>query len=396
MLFILVGAFFGVVAGMSKSAVLAAAAGHVAHIFKNLLELVSIPIIFLSITATISGMSDRKDVMHIGLRVLRYTVATTLAAAGVGLGMLLLINPAGSSSAVTAVKAGAPAAASGEYLSFLLSIVPANFIQALSSSSNVTSVVFLALLLSAAILTLPDEQRKTLHNGFSALFAAMLAVTQFILALMPLGVWAFVTLFVVSLSSQQADLIPVGWYVVTVLGANFIQGMVVLPLFMFFKGINPFRLFTAFRPALAVAFFSKSSNATLPLTIKCARDNAGIKPAVANFTLPLCATINMNGCAAFILITVMFVGMSHGMTFTMCDMLMWIILATVAAVGNAGVPMGCFFLASAFLAHLQLPLHLMGVILPIYALIDMVETALNVWSDSCVAAAVDRDLGGMQ
>ena len=100
----------------------------------------------------------------------------------------------------------------------------------------------------------------------------------------------------------------------------------------------------------------------------------------------------MNGCAAFILITVLFVAASSGMQLSAFDLLAWVLLSTLAAVGNAGVPMGCFFLTSAFLSHLHLPLELMGLILPIYALIDMVETALNVWSDSCVTAVVDKEL----
>jgi len=395
MILVVGGALLGVMAGLSGNAFLATMAESIAHIFKNLLEMVSIPVIFLSITATITGMRNKSDIKHIGLRVLRYTVVTTLVAAGVGLLLFLLINPSGAGLAAQNAPSAASLASHG-YLSFFLSIVPSNVIDAFSSGGSVTSVVFFALILSAAILTLPDEERFLLHRGFSALFNALLAVTQFILALMPLGVWAFVTQFVLSLQSDQTSLVGIGWYIAVVLGANLLQAFVVLPLFLFIKGIDPFKMFAAFRPALAVAFFSKSSNATLPLTIKCARDNAGITPEVADFTLPLCATINMNGCAAFILITVLFVGTSHGMVFTIPDMIAWIVLATIAAVGNAGVPMGCFFLTSAFLVHLHVPLTMMGVILPIYTLIDMVETAVNVWSDSCVATVVDKDLADIR
>ena len=130
----------------------------------------------------------------------------------------------------------------------------------------------------------------------------------------------------------------------------------------------------------------------LPVTLDCAQNRAGIRPEIAKFVLPLCSTINMNGCAAFILITILFVATSHGVIITPFDMAIWVGVATVAAVGNAGVPMGCFFLTSAFLAHMQIPLHLMGVILPLYTLLDMVETSLNVWSDSCVAAVVNREV----
>jgi Na+/H+-dicarboxylate symporter len=99
----------------------------------------------------------------------------------------------------------------------------------------------------------------------------------------------------------------------------------------------------------------------------------------------------MNGCAAFILTTVLFVSMSNGMVFSPAEMVGWIFIATIAAVGNAGVPMGCYFLSSAFLAAMNVPLNILGVILPFYTIIDMVETAINVWSDSCVATIVDKD-----
>ena len=165
-----------------------------------------------------------------------------------------------------------------------------------------------------------------------------------------------------------------------------------LPLFLKWKGISPIKTARGMMRALTIAFLSKSSNATLPITIECAQTNLKVSKRVANFSLPLCAVINMNGCAAFILITVLFVSMSHGVIFSMTDMLLWVIIATIAAIGNAGVPMGCYFLASALLTSMGVPLYIMGIILPIYTLIDMVETALNVWSDACVAVVVNEEL----
>jgi len=145
-------------------------------------------------------------------------------------------------------------------------------------------------------------------------------------------------------------------------------------------------------PALSVAFFTKSSAAALPMAMRCAEENLKVSRKVAGFTLPLCTTINMNGCAAFILITVLFVSMSNGIVYTPAEMIVWIFVSTIAAVGNAGVPMGCYFLSGAFLAAMNVPLNILGVILPFYTIIDMIETAVNVWSDSCVAAVVDKEI----
>ena len=113
---------------------------------------------------------------------------------------------------------------------------------------------------------------------------------------------------------------------------------------------------------------------------------------VSRFVLPICTTINMNGCAAFIFITVIYLMQNAGIEITFGTMLAWIFIATVAAIGNAGVPMGCFFLSMSLLASMDVPILLMGLILPIYNVIDMLETSLNVWSDSCVANMVNRDV----
>src|SRR5262249_37762809 len=147
-----------------------------------------------------------------------------------------------------------------------------------------------------------------------------------------------------------------------------IQAFVVLPGFLRANGLSSIRLAKQMLPALSVAFFSKSSSAALPMAMRCAEENAGISRKVASFSLPLCTTINMNACAAFILITVLFVSMSHGAVYSGMEMALWVLIATIAAIGNAGVPMGCYFMASAFLAAMNMPLNILGIILPFYTL----------------------------
>ncbi len=142
-------------------------------------------------------------------------------------------------------------------------------------------------------------------------------------------------------------------------------------------------------PALSVAFFSKSSAGTLPITIETAEKNLGMSPKVSRFVLPLCTSINMNGCAAFIFTTVIYLMQNNGMEISIMTMLLWIFIATIAAIGNAGVPMGCFFLSASLLTSMNVPIVLLGLILPFYSIIDMIETALNVWSDTCVAKVID-------
>jgi Na+/H+-dicarboxylate symporter len=181
-----------------------------------------------------------------------------------------------------------------------------------------------------------------------------------------------------------------GKYFLVVVSANVVQGLVVLPLWLLLKGINPLKAFRGMLPALSLAFFSKSSAAALPVTMEMAEKILHIRRETARFVLPLCTTINMNGCAAFIFTTVTYLMQNHGFPVTPLSMVLWIFIATIAAVGNAGVPMGCFMLSTSLLSSMGVPTRLMGIILPFYGIIDMVETALNVWSDSCVTTAVDR------
>ena len=183
-----------------------------------------------------------------------------------------------------------------------------------------------------------------------------------------------------------------GKYTAVVIGGNLIQFFLVLPLFLAARGLNPVKVFRRMSPALAVALFTKSSAATLPVTIASAEQNMRINPAISRFLLPICCTINMNGCAAFILVTSLFVMQNAGMELTLGGMIAWLFVAVLSAIGNAGVPMGCYFLTLSLMSGIGAPIGLMGIILPIYTIIDMIETAENVWSDSCVASMTQHDL----
>ncbi len=208
---------------------------------------------------------------------------------------------------------------------------------------------------------------------------------------MPIAIWAFMTLLVIEIQQKSSEVSGLWIYLGVIVLANLIQGIVVIPLILKARGLSPWQIAKGGWNALLVAFFTKSSNATLPISLKLAKEKLGIRSEVAHFTLPLCTVINMNGCAAFILTTVLFVAGVNGHMFSSLDLAFWVLMAVLAAVGNAGVPMGCFFLSSAFLISMNVPLTIMGLILPFYTLIDMEETVLNVWSDLSVTSIVDRE-----
>lgn len=376
----------GLLTGYLHNPTLYSIADSVSVVFINLLKLVSLPIIFLSIVSTASGMESLDEIKSLGKKVIKYTLLTTILAATVALILFVAIDPVSANVQAEALVEGG---SQPGYLAYLLKAIPSNIVQPFSEN-NVIGVLFLAILLSVASLALPSSNRQTLHHFFSSLYAAVMKVTTWVVLLMPFAIWAFIALFIKDLKNGL-EFKSLALYLTVVIAANLIQAFIVLPTLLKWKGISPVKTARAMMPALSMAFFTKSSAAALPAAMRCAEENVGIQPKVARFTLPLCTTINMNGCAAFILTTVLFVSMSNGMVYSPAEMIGWIFIATIAAVGNAGVPMGCYFLSSAFLAAMNVPLNILGVILPFYTLIDMVETAINVWSDSCVATIVDKD-----
>jgi Na+/H+-dicarboxylate symporter len=357
----------------------------VSDIFIRLLQFLSLPLLFFALVSTLSGLDNWRELATLGRQILKYTLFTTYIAALIGLLFLLILEPQVTHEFQEAVIL--PEITHNSYWQFLWKIIPNNFFQAFVEN-NVMGVAFIGILLGLSILKLDDKQKETCKELFSGLFSALLNMAQLIIALMPLGVWAFVTLLVQETLVKPEQFQTLMLYTACVLGANVVQGVVVLPLLLKSKGISPGHTFKGVLPALTTAFFTKSSSATLPVTLKCLKERLHIDTKTANTVTPLCTVVNMNGCAAFIVITVLFVSMHAGIHFSAPEMLLWTVMATIAAVGNAGIPMGCYFLTSAFLVSMNVPLTVLGWILPIYVIIDMVETALNVWSDVCITSII--------
>jgi Na+/H+-dicarboxylate symporter len=384
-----VATILGLLAGYLHSPTIFAVANVTSEIFINFLKLVSLPIIFLSIVSNASAMESVAEIKILGKKVIKYTLLTTVMAATIALILFVLVDPVRSQIISNAPDSAQMTDQPG-YLKYLLKSIPSNFVQPFAEN-HVIGVLFIAIIFSLSILSLPKENRVVLHSLFSSLYASVMKITAWIVKLMPLAVWSFLTLFIKDMH-EGLEIKSLALYLGCVVAANLIQGIIVLPAFLKIKKISPVQMFKGMLPALSLAFFTKSSSATLPMAMKCAEENIKISPKVSGFAFPLCTSINMNGCAAFILTTVLFVSMSNGIVYSPLEMVMWIFIATIAAVGNAGVPMGCYFLSSAFLAAMDVPLNILGVILPFYTLIDMLETSVNVWSDACVTAVVDKEV----
>ncbi len=355
----------------------------VSHLFIHALKLIGLPLVFFSIASSLSEMGSVGELKSLAKSVVFYTLLTTVFAALVALSFFLLIDPAGVQ---LSFKGGLSSNfAFGKWFS---NIIPENFFSAFIEN-NVLAVALMAFALGLSTLVLEEKHKLFLRSFFSAFFAILLRIAGGIACFVPLAVFAFSYQLAQSIQSKEADIHLLFLYFLTVILANLFQGLVVLPALLLLKGLSPFACFRSFLPALTIAFFTRSSAAALPTTLHCARDRA-VSKKVADFTLPLCSVVNMNACAAFILITVLFVSSLAGASYSCLELLIWVFVATLAALGNAGVPMGCYFLASAFLAGMDVPLEVMGLILSIYPFIDMLETALNVWSDSCITCLIDK------
>jgi Na+/H+-dicarboxylate symporter len=280
------------------------------------------------------------------------------------------------------------------YYSHILSVVPNNIVRPFLEG-NVLSLLLLAFAVGIALSKLPDSENKAVvTRGLLGLQELLFLLIRWLIWTLPIGIVAFSAQLSAQVSAGVvAD--SIGKYTLVVLGGNVIQFFVVLPLLLLARGLNPVHVMGRMMPAVLMALFTKSSAATLPVTMETAEQRLGVRREIARFVLPICTTINMNGCAAFILITSLFIMQNGGTALTLPTILLWILISVVSAVGNAGVPMGCYFLTLSLMSGIGAPVAVLGIILPIYAIIDMVETAENVWSDSCVAAIVDKETAGL-
>lgn len=353
----------------------------ISEIFVKIFKCLSLPLISLSLLVTITGYDTDHTITKLGKKVVSYTIGTTIVATVISCILYLIFNPASQSVHIEEPMSLA-VIEGNSYWNHLNDLVPSNIFEPFMKH-QVMSVLLMTIVLACAVRFIPNkDQKASIVNAFQGLHSIFMTLTKWVVILIPVALYGFVTVSILEFN-KGLDLSNIGQYLIVIVLANLIQGIIILPLWLKWKDISPLQTAQAMMPALSLAFFSKSSSGTLPVTIDCLT-KLNVTPKIAQFVLPLCTTINMNGCAAFIFATVLFVSQSNGVTFTFIEIMSWILIATIAAIGNAGIPMGCFFLSASLLANMGVPLTLLGIILPFYSLLDMLETTLNVWSDACV------------
>ena len=362
----------------------------IATVYTRLFLLLAVPTIVLAIITTLTSFGAKGYGKIFG-RTLTYTLLTTVVASTVGAILFVLIAPGNLPAEAIAHGGEALEAPQTSYADHIINVTPDNIIKPFLEG-NVLSLLLIAFAIGIGLSKLPESENKSVVvKGFLGLQELLHLLIRGLIWTLPLGIVAFSA----QLSAQvSAGVVgdSIGKYILVILGGNILQFFVVLPIFLLARGINPIHVLGKMMPAVLMALFTKSSAATLPVTMETAENRLEIRKNVSRFVLPICTTINMNGCAAFILVTSLFVMQNGGIPITFGTILLWIPISVISAVGNAGIPMGCYFLTLSLMSGIGAPIAVLGIILPIYTIIDMIETAENVWSDSCVATMVDHDM----
>ncbi len=383
---------------------LATAAHELGGLWLRLLSMLVVPLIISSLITGVTSMGDLRTLGRLGGRTLAYYLGTSLLAIATGLFFVNLIHPGVGAelSLLEQVAQGhqAPdvAASGGSVLSVLwrqlLHMVPKNPLEA-AAEGDMLPIIFFSLLfggfLSAARhgddVSPPGVQQ--IIDLFSGLFDVMMRMTLWVVSLAPIGVFGF--MFYAAAASGVEAFRALGLYALTVAAGLAVHGFITLPLLLLLLARrSPWRHARDMLPALLTAFSTASSNGTLPLTMRCVEDRAGISPKVSGFVLPLGATINMDGTALYEAVAVLFIAQAYGVDLSLGQQLVVALTALLASVGAAGIPHAGTVMMVVVLSAVGLPTTAVGLILAVDRLLDMARTAINVWSDSTAAAVVAR------
>jgi len=362
-------------------------------IFLRALKMVIIPLVLSSIISGVTNIGNAENLGRLGLKTMTYYILTSTLAILTGLILVNIFKP-GLGADLNFNQSVNLVVSEGSLRDTLINIIPENIFDVFSENGKMLSVIFFALLFGFFITKAPRKSSKLLTDLFNAVFDVMMKVTLFIIRFTPLGIFGLVADRVAQQDDLGALVESLGLYMLVVLIALFIHAIITLPLLSKLVGrINPWKQFKALRTPLLTAFSTSSSNATLPLTIQAVEENAGVSNKVSSFTLPLGATINMDGTALYECVAVIFIAQAYGIDLSFGQQVIVVITALLASIGAAGIPMAGLVMITIILTAVGLPLEGVGLILAVDRILDMFRTATNVWSDSCGASIIAKTEG---
>ena len=366
--------------------------------FIRLMKMLVVPLVFCSLVCGSMAIGDTKKLGTVGVRTLIFYLFTTALAITVALSVGNIINP-GIGLDMSAIKSNAAEVeemAATSLSDTILNIIPDNPLNSLASGNMLQIIVF--ALIVGIILAKLGERTETVGNFFSQFNDIMMEMTMMVMSLAPVGVFCLIARTFANIGFSA--FVPLAKYMVGVLLALAIQCFIVyLGLLKVFTGLNPFKFIKNFFPVMAFAFSTATSNATIPLSIDTLAKKMGVSKKISSFTIPLGATIIMDGTAIMQGVAVVFAAQAFGIQLDMMDYLTVIGTATLASIGTAGVPsVGLVTLTMVF-NSVGLPVEAIGLIMGIDRILDMTRTAVNITGDAVCTTivahqnkALDRDV----
>lgn len=360
-------------------------------IFLRALKMVIIPLILSSIISGVTSMGEGSNLGRLGFKTLLYYLTTSTLAILTGLFIVNLVKPGVGVELGFTQSVEGLAEKAGSVKDILYRLVPDNIVDAMAQGT-ILSVIFFAIVFGYFITKVDEPYKNSLKTFFDAIFEVMMKVTLFIIKFTPLGIFGIVAGEVARNSEQLANIAgSLAIYSLCVIVGLLIHALIILPLIVRFIGkAKPYAHLKNMVTPLLTAFSTSSSSATLPLTMEALEHNSGVSNKITSFTLPLGATINMDGTALYECMAAMFIAQAYGVDLSFTQQIFVVVTALLASIGAAGIPMAGLVMITVVLTAVGLPLEGIGLILAVDRILDMLRTAVNVWSDSCGAVTVAR------
>ncbi|MGF1448345.1 MAG: dicarboxylate/amino acid:cation symporter [Opitutales bacterium] len=376
--------------------------------FLNALKMIVVPLIVSAVISAVIGLGAEKKFGRLGAKVFAYYFASGLLAVATGLIMVNLIRP-GEVSAETAermlaqqgnpeeILEKAEGRTTGDFVDVLLRMVPTNVFDAATDNSSLLGVIVFSLLFGYFVTRLTGRPRETQQAFWDSAYAVMIKMADFVIRFAPIGVFGLVT---PKLVETGWDLfVPLAKFTATVGLALGFHLFITLSLLLLVIGrVNPLAHLRGMGSALLTAFSTASSVSTLPVTLECVRDNAKVSRRVSSFSLPLGATVNMDGTALYECVVVIFVAqfqavLDPSMAFGVTEQLTVVLLALLTSVGVAGIPSASLVAIVVIMEALGLNVEYIAIVWVVDRILDMCRTAVNIYSDSVGAVVIARTEG---
>ena len=362
-------------------------------VFLRMLKMIVIPLILSSIVSGIANIGSDGNFGRLGLKTLGFYLTTTVFATTVGLLLVNIVEP-GVGMDISSIAINEGIEIERQSMSdMLIQIVPQNIFKAMANNEFL-SVIFFALLVGIFIGKVETKSKNLLTTFFNAFFELFMKMTMLIIKLAPFGIFGLIVKVVAEQEDFGNMIMKLGTFMLTVIVAILIHAFISLPLITRVIGkAKPFKHFNNIKTTIITAFSTASSAAALPLNMKETHEKSGVSYKITNFTLPIGATVNMDGTAIYIAAVVMFIAQAKGIDMGLKEQIVILITALFSSIGTAAVPMASLVIITIILEVLGLPIELMALILPVDRILDMFRTATNVWSDSCCAVVIAKSEG---